>query len=818
MATKTRSDGKAAFNHVLDNVLGRGDSSELKKALLAEGIENIFDLITIEDTTIDSLTFKDTSNAGAPITIKKGDRNLLKCFGAYKRFLDEAAGDINYVLIMQEDFDQFRIGPACVASAAISTLSSPSRTSAPIISKPAPTPAENFKRGIKRDTSVFPTLKDEKFHDLWHRSFANQARAQDVSDVIDASYVPTTPEDIALFTEKQKYLYAVLETKVLTDRGKAIIRDHENDFDAQEVYKQLQAHHLKSTRAMIESSTILSYITSVRLGDGTWTSTTEGFITHWQNQIRLYEKHVPTTDHFSEGQKRTMLQNAVHSINELRQVKNNADLLSTQGGVPLTYDEYTNLLMAAASAYDAQYQPQKARRQVFNHFSNDINDHEDDYGNLGIDSPVTSLQAFATHPINRRGGNSIRMPRDKWFNLDDDSKAIWDQLDDKAKAVILGYTPNERHTALRPANSHNPSFGRPPFRPQAHLHEISAYDYLQAYTHTTILPPVDDSPQPSTTTGDLPDTPAEETLLINAAKSFGQQSLPPGDVRRVMSQKSTRFEAHLTELRVSFQQSMDRIASLIDRGANGGVAGDDVRVIFKTSRMVDIKGIDNHLVNDINIGTVGGIVQTQKGPVIAIMHQYALFGKGASIHSACQMEWYKNDVNDKSIHVPGGMQRIKTLEGYIIPSLSIKDGLARLDIRPYTDKEYDSLPHVFLTSELEWDPSAMDHCYDTDTQWGDEENCTDFHLFKHYDEFGDYRRRVSVNTTYFHRQDGHQLEDVIDQCILHSHPSPPTDIISICQAEASLNQPILINKKDPDFNKLRPLFGWLSPDVIQKDF
>jgi hypothetical protein len=58
--------------------------------------------------------------------------------------------------------------------------------------------------------------------------------------------------------------------------------------------------------------------------------------------------------------------------------------------------------------------------------------------------------------------------------------------------------------------------------------------------------------------------------------------------------------------------------SLIDRGANGGVAGSDVRVIFKTHRSVDIKGIDK--LNDVSVGTVGGIGSTQKGPVIAIMH------------------------------------------------------------------------------------------------------------------------------------------------------------------------------------------------------
>ena len=41
--------------------------------------------------------------------------------------------------------------------------------------------------------------------------------------------------------------------------------------------------------------------------------------------------------------------------------------------------------------------------------------------------------------------------------------------------------------------------------------------------------------------------------------------------------------------------------------------------------------------------------------------------------------------------------------------LTIKNGLARLQMRPYTDKEWDTVPHVFFTSETEWEPSVLDH-------------------------------------------------------------------------------------------------------------
>jgi hypothetical protein len=148
------------------------------------------------------------------------------------------------------------------------------------------------------------------------------------------------------------------------------------------------------------------------------------------------------------------------------------------------------------------------------------------------------------------------------------------------------------------------------------------------------------------------------------------------------------------------------------------------------------------------------------------MHQYALLNKGSTIHSPCQFEWYKNDVNDKSIHVPGCLQRIQTLDGYVIP-LSIKDGLAHLSIRPYTDHEWENLPHVILTSELEWDPSVLDHDFKEDEQWGAVPE-----LDSSFDEVGDYKHRVIVqHLAYFHRQDGNLIDDVIDQCVLDAQTS-----------------------------------------------
>jgi hypothetical protein len=95
-----------------------------------------------------------------------------------------------------------------------------------------------------------------------------------------------------------------------------------------------------------------------------------------------------------------------------------------------------------------------------------------------------------------------------------------------------------------------------------------------------------------------------------------------------------------------------------------------------------------------------------QGPVVAILHQYAYYCQGKTIHSSTQIEQYGNHVDD---HAPllGGKLRIVTLEGYVIP-LSMHDGLPYLSMRPPNDSELKSLPHVVFTADDEWDPAVLD--------------------------------------------------------------------------------------------------------------
>jgi hypothetical protein len=281
---------------------------------------------------------------------------------------------------------------------------------------------------------------------------------------------------------------------------------------------------------------------------------------------------------------------------------------------------------------------------------------------------------------------------------------------------------------------------------------------------------------------------------------------------------------------VSLNQQKATTHSLVDRGANGGVAGNDVCIIFKTNRTVDIRGIDNHQVTDIDIGTVGGVVQSQKGPIIAVMHQYALLNKGHSIHSPCQFESYKVTVDDKSVRA-GGTQRIQTPDGYTIP-LTIKDGLARLAIRPYTDQEYETLPHVFLTAEDNWDPSTLDHEFNSVAEWFDATQRGDTDpAATRFDDVGNYRRRVAVQkATSTYLSDNLDVDNDPDMVMEPPNEDTldvPPDIShdNMNPAEQGEDQdqdhpfkPKVIITKEPNYEALRPKFGWLSADIVKKTY
>ncbi len=245
--------------------------------------------------------------------------------------------------------------------------------------------------------------------------------------------------------------------------------------------------------------------------------------------------------------------------------------------------------------------------------------------------------------------------------------------------------------------------------------------------------------------------------------------------------------------------------------------------------MVDVRGIDNHQITNIPIVTAGGVIKTQHGPAITILHQYAYTRQGKTIHSSGQLEWYKNDVNNKSIKVAGGLQCILTNNGYVIP-ISICDGRPYITLHPFTDEEWDSLPHIILTGDADWDPGMLNLDLDEQETWFDA--ITDLPPDRPpsvFGEFGDYNKRIVVQShDVLYSWDTSQ--HVIDACTmvhtyhalmldLSHHPAadpedPALEIIPTMYESHARK----IKKRVPDYQALMPMFGWLPADMIKQTF
>jgi hypothetical protein len=156
--------------------------------------------------------------------------------------------------------------------------------------------------------------------------------------------------------------------------------------------------------------------------------------------------------------------------------------------------------------------------------------------------------------------------------------------------------------------------------------------------------------------------------------------------------------------------------ALVDRGANGSICGDDMLVLEGRERFVSVSGLTGYKVDQLCLVTARALIPTHKGPAVATFHQMAHLGKGKSILSCIQMEHYGAVINDKPTRL-GGKQCI-LVDGYQIP-LDVNSGLPYLRCRKPTPDEVANLPHLIMTTDVDWDPCICDNNIDDIEQFYD---------------------------------------------------------------------------------------------------
>ena len=71
------------------------------------------------------------------------------------------------------------------------------------------------------------------------------------------------------------------------------------------------------------------------------------------------------------------------------------------------------------------------------------------------------------------------------------------------------------------------------------------------------------------------------------------------------------------------KHSPSSYGSLVDRGANGGLAGTDLHVLETTGRNISVTGIHDHELPDLDIVTCVALIQTNCGKVSMLIDEYA---------------------------------------------------------------------------------------------------------------------------------------------------------------------------------------------------
>ena len=140
-------------------------------------------------------------------------------------------------------------------------------------------------------------MKDESKWDDWKRKTVATVDAHGCENVINENYVPSTPDEIKLFKEQNKFMYNVFVTILQTPMGMHYVREQETTCNAQKVWINYCTYMKSSTKAHLQLEDLMTELTSLQLTLN-YSGTTMDFIVKWLDKMRLYERLTKMSEHF----------------------------------------------------------------------------------------------------------------------------------------------------------------------------------------------------------------------------------------------------------------------------------------------------------------------------------------------------------------------------------------------------------------------------------------------------------------------------------------------------------------------------------------
>jgi hypothetical protein len=650
----------------------------------------------------------------------------------------------------------------------------------------------DFRKGVKRSISDCKAFKEDRCFDSWQRHLQTTARSHNVDNVINLLCVPTNQDEQDLLNEQKKFVHSVLEQTVSTPDGILIIRFHSDAGDATAVHSDLVDRCSESTAAQLAASELESDLAEFRV-DSSWTKTNQAFLIAWT--AKTLDLDSVLEQPITESQKRIWFTCAAapKAVLSLAVSQFDASKRLTAIGIGSSHAEARFSILCdhvkdvAMRADQTERICQSTPRQVHEAKTNPPSAPDE----TGNSRPTSAAKTF----LGKDGQmHSCVAPREKHQAM----------------------TPKERITALAEIRAAKGLASKVPCPPRESRRFRNPAPPSDAPTpKNTMLScaeVTDPAPTPSVVSGVTQPPPAlssnslRQVLTSNRVPTSTNEAAPPTDTKDDLVSFDGRFYRCVSSASVSYDLSNHAYApvlsSLIDGGANGGMAGNNVRVLSESSfNKANVTGIGDSLIQDLSLATVAGLTSTHKGFAIGIFNQCANYGKGHTMHSSTQLHTFGTLLHEAP-RSTGGVQRLIAPDGCHIP-LSYRAGPPHMDMRPPADVEIDTLPHVLLTGDDAWNPSCMD----------DEFSVQDLLLDTPVDT-GDQDPRVND----FGECTGNLEEDIdliINEC------RAERQIENDCSDIPGLLQPRIknqrtVSKAAPNLEALRPNFGWLPIKRIKK--
>ena len=145
---------------------------------------------------------------------------------------------------------------------------------------------------------------------------------------------------------------------------------------------------------------------------------------------------------------------------------------------------------------------------------------------------------------------------------------------------------------------------------------ISRFHQRKVHNTEIVETPQNDLPEPSVPENDPPDLPESDLGipddpnldfvnsqchssedLDQALQAYQAYQVPCPQDSTMISERTINhhFTYHVA------QASQAKHGSLVDRGANGGLAGSDVRILSRSSRKCTVTGIDSHELQGLDV-------------------------------------------------------------------------------------------------------------------------------------------------------------------------------------------------------------------------